>query len=78
MGIIKTATRTRQNPGPWLRVRVLMGTGAGCSGKPQGSLSRSLEADDTEDPSKDSELISWGESDIEENLGEPACIEEEW
>ena len=42
MGIIKPATRTHQNPGPWLQVRVLTGTGAGCSGKPQGSPLRSL------------------------------------
>ena len=38
----KPLTRTRQNPHPWLRVRVSTGTGAGCPGKPQGSPSHSL------------------------------------
>ena len=41
-GFCKTYTRTCQNPHPWMRVRVLTGTGAGCPGKPQGSPWHSL------------------------------------
>ena len=46
-GFCKTRTHTCQNPHPWMRVRVLTGTGAGCPGKPQGSPWHSLEADTT-------------------------------
>ena len=41
-GFCKTRTCTCQNPHPWMRVRVLTGTGAGCLGKPQGSPWHSL------------------------------------
>ena len=36
-GFRKPTTHTNENPRPWMRVRVLTGTGAGYSGKPQGS-----------------------------------------
>ena len=42
MGFTKPTTRDRKNPHPWLRVRVLTGTGAGCPEKPQGSPLQSL------------------------------------
>jgi hypothetical protein len=36
-GFDKPVARTRQNPYLPPRVQVLMGTGTGCPGKPQGS-----------------------------------------
>ena len=42
LGFCKTRTRTCQNPHLWMRVWVLMGTGVGCPGKPQGSPWHSL------------------------------------
>ena len=42
MGFTKPTTRDCKNPHPWLRVRVLTGTGAGCPEKPQGSPLQSL------------------------------------
>ena len=41
-GFHKPTTHTNENPCPWTRVWVLMGTGAGYSGKPQGSPWHSL------------------------------------
>jgi len=41
-GFCKPPTRTCENPHPWTRVRVLMGTGVGYPGKPQGSPWHSL------------------------------------
>ena len=35
---LRPVTRCCQNPYPYVQVWVLMGTGAGCLGKPQGSL----------------------------------------
>ena len=45
VGFRKPMTRARENPCPRLRAWVLMGTGAGCVGKPQGSPSYSLTVD---------------------------------
>ena len=42
MGYTQPMARTYQNPCPWTRVRVLTGTGMGCSEKPQGSPCPSL------------------------------------
>jgi hypothetical protein len=42
VGFIIPATHTCRNPCPWLWVRVSTGRGAGCPGKPQGSLWHSL------------------------------------
>ena len=42
MGFTKPTTHDHKNPHPWLRVRVLTGTGAGCPEKPQGSPLQSL------------------------------------
>jgi len=42
VGFRKPATRTCENPCLWMWVQVLMGTGTGYTGKPQGSLCHSL------------------------------------
>ena len=60
----KPLTRTRQNPHPWLRVRVSTGTGAGCPGKPQGSPCHSLDLPSYQIYTEDLDPIPLSQDDI--------------
>ena len=68
MGYTQPMARTYQNPCPWTRVRVLTGTGTGCSEKPQGSPCPSLSTDarSANKPSK-TEIIKDSQSNIKSN-----------